>query len=85
MNHGKLEIHNKYYPFYPQVSDMDSSISDFGHIHCCNLQTGFQSNSITEMQTVNILMRRLIMRYLYWSAGMKELNPKYADVFLIFP
>ena len=41
--------------FTPQVSDLDSSISEFGLIHCC--KQGFSQKLMTEWQTVKILMR----------------------------
>ena len=50
--------------FKPSVSEMDSSISAFGHIHCFLKDDSCKSR--TERQTVCILMRRLIMSRLIW-------------------
>ena len=44
--------------FIPRVSDMDSSIFEFEHIHCC--KQGLSKKSIIDWQTVYIPMRRLI-------------------------
>ena len=46
-------------PIIPaRVSDIDSSIPEFVHIHCC--KQGFQSKSITEWHEVEILIRRFV-------------------------
>ena len=34
-------------PFHPLVSDMDSSVSEFGHIHCC--KWGYLSKKYNRM------------------------------------
>ena len=49
-------------PFTPDY-EMDSSISEFGHIHCCKY--GVQK-SVTEWQTVQIQMRWLVKSHLIW-------------------
>ena len=59
---------------------MDSSISEFGHIHCC--KWGFSQKSITECQNSvdpdetacyepSDLDLHCLQSYLYWSVGMK--------------
>ena len=62
---------------------MDSSISEFGHIHCCKL--GLQSktnnrvaNSVDTNETARIEPSHqdlhCLQRHLHWSAGMKGLK-----------
>ena len=48
-------------PFNPEfVSEIDFSISAFGHCHCC--QKGYSCKFRTEWQTVKIPIRRLVTR-----------------------
>ena len=62
---------------------MDSSICEFGHIHCCKL--GFQSKINNKMATSvdpdetapdepSHLDLHCLERYLYWPVGIKGLN-----------
>ena len=64
---------------------MDSSISEFEHIHCCKL--GFQpkiknrmANSVDPDETAHYELSHLALHclhrylYMYWSVGMKRLT-----------
>ena len=55
-------------PFHPWVSVEDSSIFDFGHIHCCKL--GCHWTIQNKWQTVLSQMRRLIMSPLIWLCSV---------------
>ena len=69
-------------PFHLRVSELDSSISEFGLIHCC--KQGFQSKIDSRMANsvdpdeialyeLSHLDLHCLQRRLYWSAGMKGL------------
>ena len=51
-------------PFHSCVPEVDSCISSFGHIHCCQKRNSCSSR--TEWLTVLIQIRRLIMSRLIW-------------------
>ena len=74
--------------FHPIVSDMDSSISEYGNIHCC--KKGFSqkisnrmADSVDSDKTARYepshLYLHCLQRYLYLSMGMKELKQKEAE------
>ena len=67
---------------------MDSSIYEFGHIHCC--KRGFQSkindkmaNSVDPNETAryqpSYLDLHCLQRYLNWSVGMKRSSQSFCE------